>query len=117
MKAEFLKTLAGLLGFVALSACTVVVDTQDLLRPTKPAIDSTAAFVGKLPPGYRVSRDFISTNDGEALYQVRLEHQDARTTVLYWGGNRFSIDSDAPEVAQLFLREWRPNIVFIDYRG
>jgi pimeloyl-ACP methyl ester carboxylesterase len=118
MKAEFLKTLVGTLGVVALSACTVAVDTQDLLRPTtKSAIDSTVAFVGKLPPGYRVSRDFIPTGDGETLYQVRLEHQDARTTVLYWGGNRFSIDADAPQVAQLFLHEWRPNIVFVDYRG
>lgn len=117
METERLKTLAAIISAIALSSCTIVVDTQDFLRPTTSAGADATAFIGRIPPDYTVVTDFIPTADGEELYRVRLENPHANTTVLYWGGNLFNIHETAPDVASLLTREWRPNIVFVDYRG
>lgn len=118
--------MLAILGCAVLSGCNRQVDTQDFLRPPahhdwhttgRHTTDQQATIDSSWPDGYTVTTDFISVPHGASLHRVRLQRPGANTTVLYWGGNHFVVGDDAAYVAQIFAREWRPNMVFIDYRG
>lgn len=102
---------------LGLSACTRVVDTQDLLRVPPVSAADAASEIGFVPAGYTASVDFVTTPDGARLHRLRLQHAQARSTLVYWGGNQFQIRDEVKHVMGLFAQGWQPNVVLVDYRG
>lgn len=84
-------------------------DSKD--RPAVARVD-----VAALMPAYTVTEQTIVTPDGATLRGLYLARPGASTTLLYFGGNAFHLDSHASEVLPL-LAACGSNVALFDYRG
>jgi len=108
-----LSLLAASISFtVALSGCASIRVTEaHFLKPDKPGTAAPERYAGSGVQELRVDRP-----DGAVLHGVLFAQPDARSTVLYFGGNMFHLDQHAQEVLPL-LGACGTNVAVFDYRG
>ncbi|MEA3053965.1 MAG: uncharacterized protein QOG72_2868 [Sphingomonadales bacterium] len=104
-----MKPLRLLLLAVLLSGCTAVVRESDLIRPQKGGALTAA-------PGYSVTEHRIPTPDGARLYAVHLRQPGARATILYFGGNGYTIGRFGAWTAGVFA-PLGVDLIIVDHRG
>jgi fermentation-respiration switch protein FrsA (DUF1100 family) len=111
-----LKRLLLLLGATsALAACTAEVSERQLLRPVAGGT-LTQEAVSKVAPGYSVTRRDIVAPDGARLHVVHLTQPGARTTILYFGGNGYTIGRFGAWTASVFA-PLGVDLLLVDHRG
>lgn len=112
-----LRFAALVLATLLLAACAVQYDEKNFVWPRPSGPLDVAKAQAALPAGYRVETGFVAAADGQQLYRVAFVHPQARSDVLFFPGNGFQISTEAVLYARPLLAQWRPNIVFYDYRG
>lgn len=104
-----------LLAVASLSACTWHVREDNIVIPrTTPSADLTALRAQF--PRYRIEESRIATPDGAQLYSLRFLRDDAVATVLYFGGNGYTVAKWAGRTAKSYAQT-PVNFVLVDHRG
>ena len=107
---------AALLASVALSGCIrVSLSETDVYLP-QPGASAPPAKLAVGGVEYAVEPQTIISADGTRLAGALLRRPGAVRTVLYFGGNLFTMQANAAEVAQV-LAPLGVNIMVLDYRG
>ncbi len=109
---HILTVLYSLL-FIAFTGCTTITVTEEFFLKPETPISSIRDY---LAPGYSIDEQYIKTSDNEKIFSVFLFHPEAKTTVIYFGGNGFKINRKGAEVAK-HLAKQKINILLTDYRG
>jgi fermentation-respiration switch protein FrsA (DUF1100 family) len=110
MKHTRLLLLAALLA-----GCTAEIRESDLLRPQRGgglAAEAVAAAV----PDYALAEHRIAMPDGASLYAVHLRQPGARATILYFGGNGYTIGRFGAWTAGVFA-PLGVDLILVDHRG
>jgi fermentation-respiration switch protein FrsA (DUF1100 family) len=107
--------LLPLLVLASLCACSAEIRESDLLRPVHGGTVSADA-VAKVAPAYRVSEQWIAADDGTKLHAVLLRQPGARGTVLYFGGNGYTIGRFGAWTASIFA-PLGVDLMIVDHRG
>lgn len=106
--------LSWLLALAGLSACTYHVRESNVVIPrVGPAVDM--AVLRERLPDYRIEEKRIAA-EGADLYSLRFLRKDAVATVLYFGGNGYTVAKFAPHSAQAYAGV-PVNFVLVDHRG
>jgi len=100
---------------LALAGCTVTVDERSLLHPTPGGALPEEALEGAAGV-YAMTEHWIGTPDGSRLSAVLLRQPGARGTILYFGGNGFTIERFGAYVAGA-LAPLGVDIMIVDHRG
>jgi hypothetical protein len=100
---------------VALAGCVARVSESDLIRPL-PGGALTAEELATAAPAYRLAEHRIAAADGAALHAVHLRQPGARETVLYFGGNGYTIGGYGGWTASLFA-PLGVDLMIVDHRG
>jgi pimeloyl-ACP methyl ester carboxylesterase len=103
------------LAALSLAGCTSEVREADLLRPVTGGMLAADALA-KAAPAYTMSEERIRTPDGATLYGVHLRQPRATATVLYFGGNGYTIERYGPWSASVFA-PLRVDLMIVDHRG
>lgn len=109
------RVIVVLLVAWTLCACTFRVRESNLVFPRTlptPALEGLRQTF----PDYRVAPTTLQTSDGGTLYVLRLLRPDAVATVLYFGGNGYTISEGAPQTLRSFTAA-PVNVVLVDHRG
>lgn len=101
--------------FTMLGACTAEVSERGLLAPVKGG-EMSAEALAQGAPAYSPTRLDVKTPDGVRLYAILLRQPDARATIIYFGGNGYTIGRYGPWSAAIFER-LGVNLVLVDHRG
>lgn len=109
MRAALILIL-GLFG-----ACTAQIRESDLLRPIHGGTLSAEA-VARAAPAYRLSEHQVIAADGTRLQAVLLSQPGARGTVLYFGGNGYTIERFGAWTAGIFA-PLGVDLMIVDHRG
>ena len=104
--------LAALL--LLLAACTAEVREADLLRPVRGGALS-ATELAKAAPAYSLTEERIAAQ-GATLYAVHLRQPGATSTILYFGGNGFTIGRFGAWSASIFA-PLGVDLFIVDHRG
>ena len=112
-----MKVLSSLAvaGAISLAGCTVTVDEASLIRPVKAGSLDRASLTGPAA-AYAAEQLWIDRPDGARLHAVLLRQPGARATVLYFGGNGYTIGQHGPWTANLFAR-LGVDLMIVDHRG
>ena len=110
MKAFYLLVLAALLG-----GCTAVVRESDLISPIRGG-GLTAEAVAAAAPAYTLTEHRIPAPDGARLYGVHLRQPGARATILYFGGNGYTIGRYGAWTAGVFA-PLGVDLIIVEHRG
>jgi len=106
---------ALMLAAPTLSACAAQLTEERLLRPVAGGTLSQDS-VRRVVPTYTVTEHSIVAPDGARLHAVLLRQPGARGTVLYFGGNAYSMErfgaATAAEFAPLGV-----DLMLVDHRG
>jgi len=105
---------AWLLLILALAACTAEVRETDLLRPITGG-GLAVEMLAKAAPAYRLSEERIAVN-GATLYAVHLTQPGSRATILYFGGNGYTIGRYGAWTASIFAA-LGVDLMIVDHRG
>jgi hypothetical protein len=107
---------SALLGLSALlSACTAEIRESDFIRPL-PGGPLTARAVAAAAPAYSLSEHRIERPDGGRLYAVHLRQPGSRATILYFGGNGYTIGRYGAWSASVFA-PLGVDLMIVDHRG
>ncbi|HEU0134556.1 MAG TPA: alpha/beta fold hydrolase [Allosphingosinicella sp.] len=107
---------SSLLGLaLLLSGCTARIGENDLIRPL-PGGPLTPQAVAAAAPDYVLSEHRIARPDGGRLYAVHLRRPGARTTILYFGGNGYTVGRYGAWTASLFV-PLGVDLMIVDHRG
>ena len=98
-----------------LCSCTARIAEDSILRPL-PGGALEAAALRQAAPAYEMSEQWIPTSDGSRLSAVLLRQPGSRATVLYFGGNGFTIESFGAFAASLFA-PLGVDLMIVDHRG
>lgn len=96
-------------------ACTFQVSEDRFIRPVAGGSLSPQALA-QVAPAYTLSEHSIETADGARLSAVLLRQPGARATVLYFGGNQFTIERFGAAVAAVFA-PLGVDVMIVDHRG
>lgn len=108
--------LSRLLPLVALLAgCTAQVRESDLIRPVRGG-PLTAEAVAAAAPSYGLAEHRIASADGARLYAIHLRQPGARATILYFGGNGYTIGRFGAWTAGVFA-PLGVDLMIVDHRG
>jgi fermentation-respiration switch protein FrsA (DUF1100 family) len=99
----------------ALPACAVQVGEEQLLRPVAGATLSQETLAA-MAPAYTLTRHTIAAADGAKLHAVHLTQPGAVTTILYFGGNGYTIERFGALTARA-LAPLKANVMIVDHRG
>jgi fermentation-respiration switch protein FrsA (DUF1100 family) len=110
-----MKQLRLLLLVALLAGCTAVVREGDLIRPVHGG-GLTAAAVAAAAPAYTMAEHRIPAAGGASLYAVHLRQPGARTTILYFGGNGYTIGRYGAWTAGVFA-PLGVDLILVDHRG
>jgi hypothetical protein len=99
----------------AASACAAQITERTLIRPVPAGAPDAAALV-RTARGASVDRHVITARDGTRLSGVLLRQPGARVTILYFGGNQFTVGRLGVAAARL-LAPTGANIMLVDHRG
>ena len=105
-----------LLPLAALAAgCTAHIGEDTLLHPIAGGgID--AAALARSAPAFSMTEHWITALDGARLSAVLLRQPEARATILYFGGNGYTIERFGAFTAALFQNAG-VNLMIVDHRG
>jgi alpha-beta hydrolase superfamily lysophospholipase len=105
-----------LLPLAALAAsCTAHIGEDTFLHPIAGGgID--AAALAQSAPAFSMTEHWITAPDGARLSAVLLRQPDARATILYFGGNGYTIERFGAFTAALFVNAG-VNLMIVDHRG
>ena len=109
------RLLCVLAAVATISACTYRVRESNVVIARAAAPVDIAALRVQFPD-YRIAPTRVTTPDGASLYVVRLLRPDAVATVLYFGGNGYTVAKGAPITLRSF-RDAPVNVVLVDHRG
>jgi fermentation-respiration switch protein FrsA (DUF1100 family) len=109
------RVLILALSLAGAADCSINISEQRLLHPT-PAGPVNQEAVAHAAPAFTVSHYDIVAPDGTHLYAVRLRQPDARATILYFGGRRYTIGEAAAKTASRFA-PLGLDLFIADYRG
>ena len=84
-----------------LSACTYQVRESNVVIARKAPTADIDALRTQFP-NYRVEQKLIVAQDGSELYSLRFLRSDAVATVLYFGGNGYTLAKWAPITARAY---------------
>jgi len=98
-----------------LAGCSFTVDEASLLHPTPGGALSEEAVEGAAGV-YEMSDHWIAAPDGVRLSAVLLRQPGARGTILYFGGNGFTIERFGAYVAGVFA-PLGVDVMIVDHRG
>lgn len=98
-----------------LAGCTFTVDEARLLHPT-PGGALAAAALGRVAPAYAMTEHTIAAPGGARLSAVLLRQPGARTTILYFGGNGYTIERFGAWTASIFA-PLGVDLMIVDHRG
>ena len=96
-------------------ACTFRVSEDQFIRPLHGGSLSREALA-PVAPAYTVTDHWIATPDGARLSAVLLRQPGSRATVLYFGGNQFTIERFGAAVAAVFA-PLGVDLMIVDHRG
>jgi fermentation-respiration switch protein FrsA (DUF1100 family) len=99
----------------ALAACTIVVSENRLIRP-RPGAAANPDDITKRAPGFALTRHEVVAADGVRLKGVHLRQSGSRITVLYFGGNGYTIGRYASWTAYSFA-PLGVDVFVADHRG
>lgn len=103
------------IAIACLPGCTYHVRESNVVIPrTAPATD--IADLRRQFPGYRIEQARIAMPDGAGLHSVRFLRSDAVATVLYFGGNGYTVAKLAPRTVKAYANV-PVNVVLVDHRG
>lgn len=105
----------SLLASLLLAACTAQVDETTLLHPIASGTVSAEA-IAKAAPVYTLAYHGITAPDGVRLHAVHLRQPGARATILYFGGNGYTIGRFGAWTASVFA-PLGVDLVIADHRG
>jgi len=115
MKGKLMRLLPLVLSVLGLAGCTFNVKESNLVfGGAAPGPD--IAQVREANAGYRIEEERIRTGDGEDLFSLRFIREDAVATVLYFGGNGYTISRQAGRTSGVY-RDLPVNLVLVDHRG
>src|SRR4030095_16134416 len=104
-----------LLLVTAASGCAVEISERKLIHPvTAGAV--TEESIAKAAPAYALTRHEIIAPDGVRLRGIHLHQPDARVTVLYFGGNGYTIGRYGARTASTFA-PLGVDLFITDHRG
>jgi uncharacterized protein len=104
-----------LLAAALLAGCTAEVRESDLIRPIRGGAligESVAAAA----PAYTLSDLRIEAPDGAGLHAIHLRQPGARATILYFGGNGYTIGRYGAWTAGVFA-PLGVDLIIVDHRG
>jgi fermentation-respiration switch protein FrsA (DUF1100 family) len=110
-----MKSQPFLLLAALLAGCTAEVRESDLLRPLSGGA-LTVEAVAAVAPAYALSELRIAAPDGASLYAVHLRQPGARATILYFGGNGYTIGRYGAWTASVFA-PLGVGLIIVDHRG
>lgn len=110
-----MRLYALLLSAALLAGCAFTVSERTLLHPT-PSGPLPAEVLARAAPAYTQSEHWITAPDGVRLSAVLLRQPNARGTVLYFGGNGFTIGQFGGYVAEVFA-PLGVDVLIVDHRG
>jgi pimeloyl-ACP methyl ester carboxylesterase len=113
-EAEMKALLAAALLLLT-AGCTARIDERSLVHSVKAgALD--AAALAKAAPRYTAEQHWIERADGARLHAVLLRQPGARATILYFGGNGYTIGHFGAWTAGTFA-PLGANLMIVDHRG
>jgi fermentation-respiration switch protein FrsA (DUF1100 family) len=101
--------------FLLLGACTAEITEQGLIRPVKGG-ELLEDALAKAAPVYSATRLEVTTPDGTRLYAVHFRQANARATIIYFGGNGYTIGRYGVWTASVFA-PLGVDLVLVDHRG
>jgi hypothetical protein len=106
-----------LLASVALLAagCTARIGEQTLLHPT-PGGAIPAEALARAAPDYSLAEHLVPAADGARLSAALLRQPGARATILYFGGNGFTMERFGAVTAATFA-PLGVDLMIVDHRG
>jgi fermentation-respiration switch protein FrsA (DUF1100 family) len=104
-----------LLAAAAGSAAAAQLTEARLLSPV-PGGTVTQEAISAVAPAYRVTDHTIIAADGIRLHAVLLRQPNARGTILYFGGNGYTIERFGAPVAAVFAA-LGVDLMIVDHRG
>ena len=110
-----MKPFRALLLAALLAGCTAEVRESDLIRPQRGGA-LTAAAVAAAAPAYALAEQRIPAPGGASLYAVHLRQPGARATILYFGGNGYTIGRFGAWTASVFA-PLGVDLILVDHRG
>jgi uncharacterized protein len=111
-----MRMAAILLGAaVPLAACTTQVTESTFLRPVAGGT-LTEAALREAAPMYTLAHHSIPPADGAQLHAVHLTQPGARGTILYFGGNGYTIERFGARTAAA-LAPLGMDLMIVDHRG
>ncbi|HEX8263663.1 MAG TPA: alpha/beta hydrolase [Allosphingosinicella sp.] len=100
---------------VLLAGCTAEVRESDLIRPLR-AGGLSADAVAAAAPAYTLAEHRLPAPDGANLYAVHLRQPGAGATILYFGGNGYTIGRFGAWTASVFA-PLGVDLIIVDHRG
>lgn len=110
-----MKPLPSLLLAALLAGCTAEVRESDLIRPQRSGA-LAAATVAAAAPAFALAEHRIPAPGGVTLYAVHLRQPGARATILYFGGNGYTMERFGALTAAVFA-PLGVNLMIVDHRG
>ena len=104
-------TAAALLPVLLVTACNTIEIREESAFDAHRTITPERFDV----PGFTLHEQTVVTEDGEHLDSWFLEHEEARATVLYFGGNGFLMVKSRPLIEA--YAKAGVNLMLFDYRG
>jgi uncharacterized protein len=111
-----MRWFAMAISVMLTTSCAMHITERSFIRPVA-AAGLGQDDVKKLPEGYALSSDFLPTPDGERIYRTRFTHPEARSTILFFGGNISTVANQGIPAMKAFIASRKVNFVVVDYRG
>lgn len=109
------KTMCLVLVGASMAGCTYRVRESNVVIPRASPPAEVETFRRQFPQ-YRIEELKIPTSESADLYSLRFLRPDAIATVVYFGGNGYTVARLAPRTIQIY-RDVPVNVVLIDHRG
>ncbi len=100
---------------VLLAGCTAEIRENDFIRPLRGG-PLTAEAVAAAAPAYSLAEHRIPGPDGGQLYAVHLRQPGSRATILYFGGNGYTVGRFGAWTASVFA-PLGVDLMIVDHRG
>lgn len=107
--------LAATLLSMPLGACVAQVSERQFIRPV-PGGTLTAEVLSAATPSYALTTHSIASADGVTLHAVYLRQPGAKVTVIYFGGNNYTIERFGAKTAAFFA-PLGVDVFIADHRG
>lgn len=110
-----IRTIALVTLLAMLAACTYRIREENIVVPRVAGPADIAALREEFP-SHGIEEQRIPAGDGTPLYSVVFRHPQAVATVVYFGGNGYTVARWAAGTARVHARH-PVNLVVVDHRG